>query len=380
MDSLTQIVLGAAVGEAVLGKKVGNKALLWGAVAGTIPDLDVLSKLFVDDLTANEWHRGISHSLFFSLIMAPILAWAVSRKERIFLYLIIASLAVFLLSLSQSFITIGSVLLIGALLVWAVLKMNLSNTMSTQEDWTRLMFWSLFTHPLLDAHTSWGTQLLWPLPWKYSWNNIFVLDPLYTVPFMLFLIVILFLKRENTWRSTLNWMGIGLSSLYMMFTLFMKYVAFSAFQDDLQARGQKYVNMSTRPAPLNCILWTANVDLGDAYLISYFSIFDTQPIHWVRVEKDHYLLGDLATSPEVERLYHLTAGEYAITMRDDTLVYNDLRFGMMGEPKEGGEFVFAYQLIPEGDKLVVKEIPPPRPEGEKGKEMMIQLWNRVKGN
>ena len=41
MDSLTQIVLGAAVGEAVLGKKVGNRAMLWGAVAGTIPDLDV---------------------------------------------------------------------------------------------------------------------------------------------------------------------------------------------------------------------------------------------------------------------------------------------------------------------------------------------------
>ena len=42
MDSLTQIVLGAAVGEATLGRKVGNKALLWGAIAGTIPDLDVV--------------------------------------------------------------------------------------------------------------------------------------------------------------------------------------------------------------------------------------------------------------------------------------------------------------------------------------------------
>jgi len=42
VDSLTQIILGAAVGEAVLGKKVGNKALLWGGIAGTLPDLDVL--------------------------------------------------------------------------------------------------------------------------------------------------------------------------------------------------------------------------------------------------------------------------------------------------------------------------------------------------
>ncbi|MCB0468978.1 MAG: metal-dependent hydrolase, partial [Aequorivita sp.] len=48
MDSVTQIVLGAAVGEAVLGKKIGNKAMALGAIAGTIPDLDVLSSHFTD--------------------------------------------------------------------------------------------------------------------------------------------------------------------------------------------------------------------------------------------------------------------------------------------------------------------------------------------
>ena len=71
MDSLTQIVLGAAVGEATLGKKVGNKAMLWGAIAGTIPDLDVLGRSFLDDITALEWHRGISHSLFLVWLLHP---------------------------------------------------------------------------------------------------------------------------------------------------------------------------------------------------------------------------------------------------------------------------------------------------------------------
>ena len=60
MDSVTQIVLGAAVGEAVLGKKVGNKALLYGAIAGTIPDLDVIFGNFTDTITAIEWHRGFA--------------------------------------------------------------------------------------------------------------------------------------------------------------------------------------------------------------------------------------------------------------------------------------------------------------------------------
>ena len=380
MDSLTQIVLGAAIGEAVLGKKVGNKALLWGAVAGTIPDLDVISKVFVDDLTANEWHRGISHSLFFSLVMAPVLAWFIHKKERYFIYLIILALAGFVISMSLTPLVIGAVIAVSALFFWATVRMQLSNTLSTQKDWTKLLFWCLLTHPLLDAHTSWGTQLLWPFPWKYSWNNIFVVDPLYTVPFMLCVIAVLFIKRESSWRNTMNWIGIGLSSVYMLFTLVMKYVVFTHFRNTLRAMGQDYVSMSTRPTPLNSILWTANVNIGDAYLISYYSVFDTQPISWVRIDKNRELLGQYENSPEVERLFHLTAGEYAISYRNDTLVYNDLRFGMFGEPRKDGEFVFAYQLIPQGDGLLVKVIPPPRPGKEEGTRVMVMLWNRMKGN
>ena len=115
MDSLTQIVLGAAVGEAVLGKKVGNKAMLYGAIAGTIPDLDVLARYFVDTVTATEWHRGFSHSIFFSVLFAPIFGWLIFRLER---------------KREASF-----------------------------KDWSWLMFWGLFTHPILDAFTTWGTQL-----------------------------------------------------------------------------------------------------------------------------------------------------------------------------------------------------------------------------
>ena len=159
MDSLTQIVLGASVGEAVLGKKVGNRAMLWGAVAGTIPDLDVLSRNFVDTVTAVEWHRGFSHSIVFSLLFAPIFGW----------------------------------------LVWKLYKRK----RATWRDWSWLFFWGLFTHPILDAFTTWGTQLFWPLNTRLAFQNIFVIDPLYTLPFLFFLILVMFQKRllpddENT--------------------------------------------------------------------------------------------------------------------------------------------------------------------------------------
>ena len=58
MDSITQIVLGAACGEAILGKKIGNRALLFGAIGGTIPDLDVFigKLLFNNEIDSMAFH------------------------------------------------------------------------------------------------------------------------------------------------------------------------------------------------------------------------------------------------------------------------------------------------------------------------------------
>ena len=73
MDSLSQLTFGAACGEAILGKKVGKKALLWGAILGTLPDLDILIPLGspVDDFV---YHRGFSHFLFLLAILSPLLS------------------------------------------------------------------------------------------------------------------------------------------------------------------------------------------------------------------------------------------------------------------------------------------------------------------
>ena len=76
MDSITQATLGAAVGQAVLGEKMGNKAILIGAIAGTIPDLDVLSRLFLDhQIYGLIYHRGLTHSIAFTLLASPVFGW-----------------------------------------------------------------------------------------------------------------------------------------------------------------------------------------------------------------------------------------------------------------------------------------------------------------
>ena len=82
MDSLSQIVLGAAVGEVVLGRRIGNRAMVWGAVAGTIPDMDVLGKFFLSELDNLGFHRGISHSLLFCVLGALAFGWVTHRLYR----------------------------------------------------------------------------------------------------------------------------------------------------------------------------------------------------------------------------------------------------------------------------------------------------------
>ncbi len=168
MDSVTQIVLGAAVGQAVLGSKVGNKALLYGAIAGTIPDLDVVSSFFVDTVTALEFHRGFTHSILFSVLFAPLFGWLVSKREK----------------------------------------------EATWREWSWLFFFGFLTHPLLDAHTTWGTQLFWPFDLRLAFKNIFVVDPLYTVPFLVFLILAMRQKKASKKRRFYNNLGLGISSSY----------------------------------------------------------------------------------------------------------------------------------------------------------------------
>ncbi|MFK7813441.1 MAG: metal-dependent hydrolase [Maribacter sp.] len=333
MDSLTQIVLGAAVGEAVLGKKVGNKAMLYGAIAGTIPDLDVLTRFFVDTVTATEWHRGFSHSIFFSVLFAPVFGW----------------------------------------LIW---KMN-SKSKATFKDWSWLMFWGMFTHPILDAFTTWGTQLFWPIKFRLAFQNIFVIDPLYTLPFLLFLILAMFQKRTSPNRRKYNRWGLFLSSTYLLISLLLKGMAYKKFADRLTDQGVVYEEMDIRPAPFSTILWTANIDTKDAYLIGNYSFFDSQPITFLSYPKKHELLGSLVTNDKIVRLIDISNGWFTISKENEKILFNDLRFGLLSLKPDETKFAFSYELENTANGLAVKERPKMRSDA---KGLLESLWNRIRGN
>ncbi len=333
MDSLTQIVLGAAAGEAVLGKKIGNKAMLYGAIAGTIPDLDVLASFFVDTVTATEWHRGFSHSILFSVLFAPIFGW----------------------------------------LAW---KIN-SKSPASFKDWSWLMFWGLFTHPVLDAFTTWGTQLFWPFKYRLAFQNIFVIDPLYTIPFLICLILAMRQKRTSAKRRKYNTIGLVLSSAYLLISLVLKGFAYQAFANQLDTQNINYTEMDIRPAPFTTLLWTANVDAGDTYVIGYYSFFDSQPIRFHSYQKNHQLLGDWVTEDKVVRLKNIAEGWYTITKDGEKVLFNDLRFGLLSLNPNETQFAFSYELKKTPTSFEVIETKKSRGDA---KELLRSLWQRIWGN
>ncbi|MEP4091374.1 metal-dependent hydrolase [Reichenbachiella sp.] len=332
MDSVTQIVLGAAVGEAVLGKKVGNKAMFYGAVAGTIPDLDVLASHFTDTVTALAFHRGFTHSIIFSVLFAPIFGWLVSRFE----------------------------------------------TLKDFKSWSWLFFWAFVTHPILDAHTTWGTQLFWPLDLRLAFKTIFVIDPLYTLPFLVFLILAMRQKRTTEKRQFYNRMGLYVSSSYLLLTFLLKWIAFTQFESTLKTQNIEYTQLDTRPSPMNTILWSANVETQNSYLLGHYSFFDSNPITFESYPKNHGLLGDFKENEQVQRMISITEGWYTISTEAGQLYFNDLRFGLLSLEPNAQDFVFKYKIeVDDSNHATFIEVPKNKRDGKK---MLSRLWMRLKGN
>ena len=324
--------MGAAVGEAVLGRKIGNKAMLYGAIAGTIPDLDVISSFFTDTVTALEIHRGFTHSIFFSVLFAPICAFIITRYDRY----------------------------------------------KNIKDWSWLFFWVFITHPILDAQTTWGTQLFWPLDIRLAFKNVFVIDPLYTLPFLVFLILAMRQKKEAKKRRFYNNLGLLISSIYLILTLVLKGFAYQEFSEELAAQNIPYKTLNTKPTPLNTILWSANIETERSFLIGYSSFLDTSAIQFSRYPKNHYLLGDLVDHPKVKRMVAISKGFYTVNKLNNVLYFNDLRFGLLSIQPNSENFVFKYKITVDekGTPFFIEE---PK-EKRDGKKLLSDLWIRVKGN
>ncbi|WP_233080889.1 metal-dependent hydrolase [Rheinheimera soli] len=284
MDSLSQIALGAAVSVAVFNKPIRNKQIkLWhtaaaGAVFGTLPDLDVLIS-HGDPISDMTMHRTESHSLFYLSLVSPLFAW----------------LLVKLLGRPQLFKqTVLAVLLV------------------------------LLTHALLDTMTIYGTQLALPFSdYPFGVGSIFIIDPLYTLPLLLGLLLAFWSKTY--W----NTVGLAVSSAYLLFGVVAQQLAYAEVKQQLADSGQQVDQLLVTATPFNTLLWRAVVVNEDQYLEGYYSLLDgSTQMQWRSFPRDAALIAQWKDNPTVARLAWFSHGFYQLEKKEEQLLLTDLRMGM----------------------------------------------------
>ena len=400
MDSLTQITLGAAVGEIVLGKRIGNRALLWGAVGGTIPDLDILANFVLSEIDALAFHRGFTHSIAFSILGGLGCGWLLNQfyKSKHYRYMAFAGWAIFILG---ALVLFNLIMKKGSIHIWAfagsfALYAYLISRLivsyfrkapqlpdATTKQWQWLFFWAIFTHILLDSFTVFGTQLFQPFSaYRVSFDSISVVDPLYTVPFLICVILVSFFNRQSHTRRTLNYVGLGVSSLYLLFTVFNKTRINTIFKESLTIQNVDYQRFITTPTILNNILWYGVAQDGDVYYAGQYSLFDKEPtVLFERVMQNEGMLQAKSDDSTINILRWFSNGYFNVIEREDGLFQvNDMRYGSTkNNDSEEDDYIFSFPVRKnsEGYYDLIEARRASREGNEK--EMLQGLIKRMKG-
>jgi inner membrane protein len=327
LDSVTQALLGATVGYLVAGRDQPRRAMLYGALAGTLPDLDVLIDYSneVDNFTR---HRGFSHSWIVQTVAAAPLAWLCHRLDGSF----------------------------------------------SKTTWFWLLWLALVTHAGLDAFTVYGTQLLWPLPMlPIMLGSVFIIDPFYTVPlFGLFVWVMLRPCVRHNYRVAV--VLTLLTTSYLSASLVIQHRMEARVADELARQGISAEQVLVTAAPFSIFLWRVVAMSQHNYYQSFASVFDkSHKLHFSRHQFGSEYLGALKDNPDYQRLAWFSQGFHHIRQQRDRLVAADLRMG--SEPGYVFSFVLANRVGASWKSSSPILLPRPQVPASFFNDLWSRTWN-----
>jgi inner membrane protein len=329
MDSLSQLLLGGALAAACVPARQRRAGLLVGAALGTLPDLDVLplSLLALDPVQQMTLHRGASHSLL-------VLPW------------------------------------LGLLIWWLLRRWTLVR--EAPRRWALAIQLALITHPILDAFTVYGTQLLWPLTTPPAmWASVFIIDPLYTLPLLIACVLAWLLREKPLARSALA-AGLALSSAYLGWSLLAKQLVEREVERSLAGSGLETAPRFTVPMPFQTLLWRVVVMTPEGFLEGEHSLVaDRGPICFRAYRSEVEALSKVVDLPAVQRLGWFNRGFMKAEVRDGLLVLSDLRMG--AEP----DYSFNFAVARNGAEGLA-EIPPQQLAFPwQARRRLAQMWERI---
>jgi len=198
-------------------------------------------------------------------------------------------------------------------------------------------------------------MLLWPYKYKVAYNTIFIIDPIYTIPFLICVIWAMTLRKDRPKRRKVNNIGLTISTTYLMLTVIFKGIGYHHFTNSLENQNIKYANFQPCATPFNTLLWTALVDTEDKFLIGYYSLFDgDKEIEFTEFEKNYNLLGPMKDEDLVQRLARISEGWYTISKDGDKTYFNDMRFGQIGITNDSDRFGFSQELYYDKGELKMR--------------------------
>ena len=286
MDPLTQGVLGAALPQATAARgKLAASAGLFGFLAGMAADLDVLIRSGTDPLLFLEYHRQFTHSLVF--------------------------------------IPVGG--LVCALLLHAVLGKR--RGLRFRQSWLYCTL-GYATHALLDACTTYGTMLLWPFSdARIAWNTISIIDPLFTLP--LLLAVVLAGRRG---RPLFARLGLLWACGYMALGLWQRNEAMEMGYALAAQRGHEPLRLEAKPSFANILVWKIVYETGDRYYVDAVRaswaprVFAGDSVEKLVIHRDlPWLDRDSQQARDVERFRWFSNGYVASDPRNPNRVIGTMR-------------------------------------------------------
>jgi inner membrane protein len=328
MDSLTQIALGSAVSVAVMGRRTALwKAALWGAIAGTLPDLDVVIDHGNPVLNMVR-HRAESHSLFYLTLFAPLLALVAAK---------------------------------------------LHGEMALFKRWWLAIWLVLVTHPLLDNMTVYGTQLLMPFTdHPFAIGSVFIIDPAYTLPLVIGVVAALRLKNDRGLKW--NAVALALSTAYLAWGVLAQYHVTTIARAAMPAPDIAADNLLVTPTPFNSVLWRLVATTPDQYFEGYYSLLDPEPtVRWTAHPRGAELISQHGEVDAVARIAAFSQGFFKMqtSANPGHVLLTDLRMGQ--EPS----YTFSFDLGKPGE-VGTAPIQQRRMRADLG-EALPWLWQRLLG-
>jgi inner membrane protein len=279
VEWIAQAALGALIGELMMGKRLGKRALAWGGLFGILPNIDILLFPLLDTAREIAWHRGPTHSLVFMALAS----WGISR---------------------------------GLAKIWKREKIS-------QSEAGAFVAVAWGSHLLVDVLTIPGAQLWWPISThRISLNLVHPTDFVIAVPLVLAVAGLAFLpgspvkKTKNrkaappSKRALMCRWGLGLSAGYVILAAGLKWTVSSGFEADLARRGTGFERRMEIPTPFNILLWRAVVDRKDEFWVGYKSIFELRstPVRWTVYPQMGEALASVADQRETKTLKRFTEG------------------------------------------------------------------------